>query len=232
MESQPMSTATLSKSQRKQLRKQMMERKQELMAKHGRADSGASPRSFTDVKPKLPADVKKPIPDAVASNRPRWTPPVPHRSITANTPPPVRHVPFSRSTPITRPVISDLDAAGPGPLTRAAAATERVARRALTLWRQRPWQESADPRRSESHRALAGVVRPLRVLGVVVAVGAVALGRTSRDLGASDVGSLVVLGMGLAMAVALLALAEVAKGLRTLLRSSAPRPERHSATAA
>ncbi|MEO1237024.1 MAG: hypothetical protein AAFX76_09575 [Planctomycetota bacterium] len=48
--------------------------------------------------------------------------------------------------------------------------------------------------------------------------GAIALGRESRTLGLTDTASLVVLGMGLTAAVALLALAEIASALRLVVR--------------
>lgn len=231
-----MSTATLSKAQRKQLRKQMMQRKEELMAKHGR--SGGNARSFAQVKPKLPADVTPkpqptPKPQVAASVTPvgttRWNQPAPYRSLPTTAPQAVRPAatPISTTPPTPSPYraapaaapIRDLDEAGPGPLTRAAVMIERVTRRALHAWQTRPWKDTGEPRRSDAHRSLSLVVRPLRWMGFVSIAGAIAMGRTSRDMGASELGSLVVLGMGLSLAVGLFALAEIARGLRTLIRT-------------
>jgi len=194
-----MSTATLSKSQRKQLRRQMEERKKALLAKHGR--SAASRRSAA--RPSLPKD----------------PPRAPYQPPTIMLSPPARpSVKPARPRRVVVPEIRDLSAAGPGPLTRAAAGVEHVARRAAAAWRERPWQERPLRRRAEAHRTLARVVPPLRVLGVAAIVGAVALAREARVLGLSDTGALVVLGMSLGGAVVLLALAEMARALQVIAR--------------
>lgn len=234
----PGSPATLSKKERKQLRKQMMERKEKLLAKHGRGDTA---RAAT--KSKLPADPPKPTPGKL----PSWTPPTqptPHRALVETpTPQPsdfrgrgrrslrprVRDTVYAPATANVAPQpaeilpgVVDLDAAGPGPLTRAAAWIERVGRRAIVLWKQRPWRDTpeadGEARRSEAYRSLSLMIKPLRTLGIVAIAGAIVLGRESRGMGASDTGSLVVLGMGLGLAVVLLALAEIAGALRTIAR--------------
>lgn len=222
-----MSTATLSKKERKALRKKMMERKQELMAKHGRSDSRTgSSRPFSDIKPKLPADPPKP-------KLPTWTPPEPKRSLTSTTPKPESKKgsssyrrslrPRVRDTvyqpkPCPVPAVVDLDEAGPGPLTRFAAALENTGRRAVRMWQDRPWKDTGEQTRGETHRTLSLMVKPLRTLGLVAVAGAVVLGRESRSMGASETGSFVVLGMGLGLAIGLIALAEIASALRTIVR--------------
>ncbi len=116
--------------------------------------------------------------------------------------------------------VRDLDATGPGPLTRGAAALERAARRGVRLYHERPWRQQKRPTtRAHTHRNLALLVRPLRWLGAAAVLGAMALGRESRGMGAGETGSLVVLGMGLGLAVVLLALAEIAAALRVLMTS-------------
>ena len=230
----PASTATLSKKERKALRKQMMERKEQLLAKHGRAGGSGqdalagSGRSFSDIKPKLPGDPPKP-------KLPSWTPPAqpaPHRSLATafkskatlsggsatgrrSLRPRVRDT--VRPNAATAAIV-DLDHAGPGPLTRAAAALESGVFHAVRLWRNRPWRDTGDATRAETYRALTLLIKPLRLLGLVTVGGAVVLGRESRGVGISDTGSLVVLGLGLGLAVVLLALAEIARGLRTVAR--------------
>lgn len=221
--------AVLSKKERKQLRKQMTERKQQLLAKHGRGGARLAKAS----KPTLP-------PDPTRSTLPTWTPPA--------QPAPSRTLPLAEESgversrgerlrrslrprgldagsphkPITTPFIPavvDLDGTGPGPLTRAAVLVERESRRIVRVWQQRPWREVADaPRRSQTHRGLSLIIKPLRVLGMVSIVGALMLGRESRNMGATDTGSLVVLGMGLGLAVLLLALAEIAGAMRMIVR--------------
>jgi hypothetical protein len=236
---------TLSKKERKQLRKEMMQRKTELQAKFGRGNAApvgrgkVSPnsRSFADVKPKLPGDPPKPAatprapkPSAAARpssaptpvTRPRWSRPA-NAAEDAEPKPPPAEAPatFSAESAPNAPGIQHLDAPGPGPLTRAAAACESAARRGLQLYRDRPWQRSAQPTpspRPAAYRSLSLMIKPLRLLGLTAVGGAVVLGRESRLLGATDTGSLVVLGFGLALAVGLLALAEIAGGLRTVLR--------------
>lgn len=229
---------TLSKKERKQLRKQMMERKEQLLAKHGRtAGKGGSTtagdsrlgssRMFSDIKPKLPTDPPKPT----AGKIPTWTPPTqpePHRTLSATTTKPatsggrrslrprVRDTVYT--TAPTPPLVRDLDHTGPGPLTRFAAALENTGRHAVRLWQERPWKDSGEQTRGETHRTLSLMVKPLRTLGLVAVVGALVLGRESRSMGASDTGSLVVLGMGLGLAIGLLALAEIASALRTIVR--------------
>lgn len=230
---------TLSKKERKQLRKQMMERKEQLLAKHGRGDTARA----ASARPKLPSDPPK-------AKLPTWTPPAqpaPHRALVETTAAPepaafrgrrslrprvrdTAYLPASDKTtpqpaeilPGELPGVVDLDDAGPGPLTRAAAAVERVGRRSIILWKQRPWRDTGEtrgePRRSEAYRSLSLMVRPLRTLGLVAIAGAIVLGRESRGMGASETGSLVVLGMGLGLAVVLLALAEIAGALRTIAR--------------
>ena len=207
-----MSQAVLSKSQRKQLRKQMEERKQALLAKHGR--SGTSSRR--PVRPSLPKD----------------PPRAPYQPPTIVLSPPARPTPSPPKTPKTvmpartrravvrsvEPEIRDLSEAGPGPLTRTAAGLEHVARRAAAAWRERPWQERPLRRRTEAHRTLARVVPPLRLMGVAAIVGALALAREVRGLGVSDTGVLVVLGMSLGGAVVLLTLAEMARALQVIAR--------------
>ncbi|MEM7627650.1 MAG: hypothetical protein AAF333_18800 [Planctomycetota bacterium] len=222
-----MSTATLSKKERKALRKQMMERKEQLLAKHGRGTGKAgdsrlgSSRVFSDIKPKLPGDPPKP-------KLPSWTPPAqpaPHRTLadTIKPRPSTRRSlrPRVRDTVSPNPataLIRDLDHNGPGPLTRAAAALESGVRHAVRLWRQRPWRDTGESTRAETYRALTLLIKPLRLLGLVTIGGAVVLGRESRGIGISDTGSLVVLGLGLGLAVVLLSLAEIASGLRTVAR--------------
>jgi hypothetical protein len=215
-----MSTATLSKKERKQLRKQMLERKAQLRAKHGRSGSRAAaaadpPPGGSDHRPTgfraLSQAKVEPRPTP-----PSWTPPpqpAPHRTLTRHTPKPTRTDPGP-----TPAAVVHLDDPGPGPLTRAAAFVETSARRGLQLWRDRPWQDAGEVTRAESHRALSLLIPPLRTLGLVMIGGAVVLGRESRDLGATTTGSLVFLGVGLALAVVLLGLAELAAGLRTVLR--------------
>lgn len=239
-----MSTATLSKKERKALRKQMMERKEQLLAKHGRSGKAAakadsrlgSSRMFSDIKPKLPADPPKP-------KLPSWTPPAqpkPHRTLTgADKPrgsrrslrPRVRDTVNSTASRQRfnglpgLPGVRDLDDNGPGPLTRAAAMLTRAVSglelgvvKAVRLWQERPWRDTGDASRAEAYRSLTLLIKPLRLLGIVAVGGAVVLGRESRGVGVSDTGSLVVLGMGLAIAVILLALAEIASGIRTVAR--------------
>ncbi|MEO0514644.1 MAG: hypothetical protein AAF086_05040 [Planctomycetota bacterium] len=235
-------TATLSKKERKQLRKQMMERKEQLLAKHGRPSgssagdrrlgSSSGGRMFSDIKPKLPADPPKPS----ASKLPTWTPPAqpePHRTLSAATPKPaisgaagrrrslrprVRDTVYTPAPTPTPAVVRDLDDTGPGPLTRFAAALENTSRRGLLAWRNRPWRDTGEQTRGDTHRTLSLMIKPLRTLGLVAVVGAVVLGRESRSMGASDTGSLVVLGMGLGLAIGLLALAEITSALRTIVR--------------
>lgn len=236
---------TLSKKERKALRKQMMERKEELLAKHGRAAGKGgtaasadarlgSSRAFADIKPKLPADPPKPA--AISAGKlPTWTPPEPQRSLvttSTTTPKPANPAasggrrrslrPRVRDTvypPAPRPaVVRDLDDTGPGPLTRFAAALENTGRHAVRLWQERPWKDTGEQTRGETHRTLSLMIKPLRSLGLVAVVGALMLGRESRSMGASDTGSLVVLGMGLGLAIGLLALAEIASALRTIVR--------------
>ncbi|MEM6854678.1 MAG: hypothetical protein AAF593_09745, partial [Planctomycetota bacterium] len=223
------STSTLSKKERKALRKQMMERKEQLLAKHGRANGSrggdsrlGSSKMFSDIKPKLPADPPKP-------KLPTWNPPEPKRTLAATTAKPASAPvaypgrrslrPRVRDTvyqPQPRPaIVRDLDDAGPGPLTRFAAALENTGRRVVRLWQQRPWKDTGDQTRGETHRSLSLMIKPLRTLGLIAVVGALVLGRESRSMGASDTGSLVVLGMGLGLAIGLLALAEIASALRT-----------------
>ncbi len=243
----PANPGTLSKKERKALRKQMMQRKEQLLAKHGRSPgnprnpgssvtSGSardgrlgSSRMFSDVKPKLPAAPPKPT----ASKLPTWTPPDPQRTLAAATPKPASSVtsggrrslrPRVRDTvytPAPRPtpgVVRDLDDTGPGPLTRFAAALEHAGRRGWHAWQNRPWRDTGEPTRADTHRTLSVMIKPLRTLGLVAVVGAVVLGRESRRMGASDTGSFVVLGMGLGLAIGLLALAEIAGALRTIVR--------------
>lgn len=239
------SSATLSKKERKALRKQMMERKEQLLAKRGRvggkggsaasADARlGSSRAFADIKPKLPADPPKPERSSVTSGGklPTWTPPEPHRSLSTTTPKPASPAtsggrrrslrPRVRDTVYTAApmpsLVRDLDHTGPGPLTRFAAALENTGRRAVRLWQERPWKDTGEQTRGETHRTLSLMVKPLRTLGLVAVVGALVLGRESRSMGASDTGSLVVLGMGLGLAIGLLALAEIASALRTIVR--------------
>lgn len=236
--------AILSKKERKQLRKQMMERKEQLLAKHGRSagssakggivspgdarlGSSSGGRLFSDIKPKLPADPPKPT----VSKLPTWTPPAqpePQRTLAATTPKP-ESTPSRRSlrprvrdtvyaaAPVTN-VVNDLDDTGPGPLTRFAAALEHASRRGLQAWRNRPWKDTGEATRGDTHRTLSLMIKPLRTLGFVAMLGAVVLGRESRSMGASDTGSLVVLGMGLGLAIGLLALAEITSALRTIVR--------------
>ncbi|MEM9881761.1 MAG: hypothetical protein AAF800_02445 [Planctomycetota bacterium] len=211
-----MSTATLSKKERKALRKQMLERKEALLAKHGRGGTGGAARSFADVKPKLPGDPPKPAASARAGRRVGWSPPAPPRTL-----PPARPRFAGRTRPAAAPEtppIRRLDE--PGPLTRSAAAVERGFATATRLWRDRPWKRDPDrpARRAQAHRGLATVVRPLRFLGLAAVGGAVALGRASRAAGFDDAASFVVLGLGLGLAVGLLALAEIAAALATLVR--------------
>ncbi len=201
-----MSTATLSKSQRKKLRRQMEERKKALLAKHGR--SAAAGRTGT--RPSLPKDPPRtpfPPPTAVVV-------PAPVVRAPAVPPPPTSKPPARAAVPEVR----DLDAPGPGPLSRGAAVVEHMARRAAAAYRERPWQERPLRRRAEAHRTLARLVPPLRVLGVAAVVGAVALAREARGLGLSDTGALVVLGMSLGGAVVLLSLAEMARALQVVAR--------------
>ncbi|MEM1108832.1 MAG: hypothetical protein AAGH99_09105 [Planctomycetota bacterium] len=235
--STPGSTATLSKKERKALRKQMMEKKEQLLAKHGRSDKAlGSSRPFSDIKPKLPADPPKP-------KLPTWTPPEPKRTLAAITPKPastrdrsarrrslrprVRDEVRTQPAPAYLPGagtlpgaggVRDLDHTGPGPLTRFAAALENTGRGIARLWRDRPWRDTGDQTRGETHRTLSLMIKPLRTLGIVAVPGALVLGRELRLMGASDTGSLVVLGMGLSLAVGLLALAEIAGALRTIVR--------------
>lgn len=197
----------------------------------------SSTRMFSDIKPKLPADPPKPARNS-ETKPPTWTPPnqpEPHRSLTAITPKPEpRHGNLNGRRSL-RPrvrdtvhavtpspaIVRDLDDIGPGPLTRAAAALENTGRHAVRLWKQRPWQNNGHPAnatRGDTHRGLSLMIKPLRTLGLVAVVGAVVLGRESRSMGASDTGSFVVLGMGLGLAVGLLALAEIAGALRTIVR--------------
>jgi len=226
----PGTSGTLSKKERKALRKQMMERKEQLLAKHGRAAGNTdsrlgSSKMFSDIKPKLPADPPKP-------RLPTWTAPAPHRSLSANTPKPDSKPtasnrrslrPRVRDTvaipqPATYAGVRDLDDTGPGPLTRFAAVLENAGRRGWHAWQNRPWKDTGESTRSGTHRTLSLMIKPLRTLGLVAVAGAVVLGRESRHMGASDTGSLVVLGMGLGLAVGLLALAEITSALRTIVR--------------
>lgn len=224
-----MSTATLSKKERKALRKQMMERKAQLQAKHGRAGGSdsrlGSSRMFSDIKPKLPADPPKP-------KLPTWTPPTqpePRRTLAEAQTPKPRVSGGRRSlrprvrdrveAPSAPSVIRDLDYTGPGPLTKAAAALESGIRGVVRLWQERPWKDTgATDTRAQTYRSLSLLIKPLRWLGVIAIGGAVVLGRESRGIGVSDTGSFVVLGMGLGLAVVLLTLAELASGLRQITR--------------
>ncbi len=180
-----MTTALLPKKERKQLRKQMLERKQQLLAKHGRSGgrhsaasvstsvtsssspcTSANPRTFGEVKPKLPGD---PPLKGPANPLPRWTPPTqpaPARSLAAG---PLAQTVFTCETaedaetldssvpvappcppslipkqaaasPVSHIAGLDLPAAGPGPLTRAAVVLENAARQTIRLLRERPWQ--------------------------------------------------------------------------------------------
>ncbi|MEM6458095.1 MAG: hypothetical protein AAF710_01755 [Planctomycetota bacterium] len=209
-----MSTATLSKKERKALRKQMLERKEALLAKHGRGGSAGTARSFADVKPKLPGDPPKP-----AASRHGWTAPSPKRTLAPARPRFAGRV-RSETSVVAAPSsrIRSLDE--PGPLTRSAAAVERGFATATRLWRDRPWKRDPDrpARRAQAHRGLATLVRPLRFLGLAAVGGAVVLGRASRAAGFDDPASFVVLGLGLGLAVGLLALAEIAAALATLVR--------------
>ena len=158
------STATLSKKERKQLRKQMLERKQQLQAKHGRAASSGSREmsgksvSFSDIQPKLPSDRPR-------SALPAWTPPrqpEPKRELaptgqrgsvfTDRDPVPANddatprvvelhhpHPETDRSgvaAGSTRYIGIDVPPAGPGPLTRLAAGVEQGVRGLLHRWQR------------------------------------------------------------------------------------------------
>ena len=206
-----MSTATLTKSQRKQLRRQMEERKQALLAKHGRSASSGRPAA----RPSLPKDPPRASyqpPTIVLSPPARPTPrPTKAPAIAKPARPPGAVV---RSV---EPEIRDLSNPGPGPLTRTAAGVERVARRAAAAWRERPWRERPLRCRAEAHRTLARVVPPLRFMGVAGIIGALALAREARGFGLSDTGVLVVLGMSLGGAVVLLTLAEMARALQVVV---------------
>ncbi|MEM8738984.1 MAG: hypothetical protein AAGG38_10985 [Planctomycetota bacterium] len=241
-------SSTLSKKERKALRKQMMERKEQLLAKHGRGGGASSsagsarPRRFADIKPKLPGD-PAPKPKPAAADTLSWTAPpqpAPHRSLPASAPtsktprgtrrhawlpasPSTASTPAPAPAPTPGPTLPQAILVPGGPLTRAAAAFEAGLRRAAQFYRDRPWQRAdrdADtkPRRADAHRALALLIKPLRVLGYAAVAGAIVLGRESRGLGLSETSSLVVLGMGLGLAVVLLALAEIAGALRLILK--------------
>ena len=93
-----------------------------------------------------------------------------------------------------------------------------MGRRAAAAYSERPWQERPLRRRAEAHRTLARLVPPLRIFGVAAVVGAVALAREVRGMGITDTGTLIVLGMGLGMAVMLLALAEISRALQVITR--------------
>lgn len=256
--------STLSKKQRKEMRKQMADRKQQLLAQHGRG-SGAShtgkswvgqpaTKAFTSSgtngfhgslpsaagpvrwEPPTPADRSQLPPPLVASPKPTTAPNA------ATSAAAVIHKPTCVATvKITADDAStgnlstdslepaslqsanavfpwrDLDATQVGPLTRLAAALEHHLSRGVALYQARPWRQRPLLRRPEAHRTLSLLIRPLRWLGLATLAGAFALGRESRSFGVSDTGSLVVLGMGLALAVLLLAAAEIAGGLRVLL---------------
>ena len=226
-----MSNAVLTKKQRKKMRKEMQARKQTLMAKHGRSGGGGGAgserpfRTFSDVKPKLPSDPPK------AKTATRWQPPEPERVVATTVKPsrpavgtrpktvyrpPAR--PARPARPVPQPVVRDLDAPGPGPLTRAAAGLEGMARRTAAAYRDRPWQDRPVQIRAEAHRTLARVVPPLRILGFMTVFGALALAREARTMGVADTGALVVLGMGLGGAVIMLAMAEIARALQQVVR--------------
>ncbi|MEE9405150.1 MAG: hypothetical protein V3V20_09670 [Algisphaera sp.] len=254
-----MSNAVLTKKQRKQLRKQMQERKQALLAKHGRdrqgsvggaggsVSGGLPPRQFKGgAKPNLPGRLPRGTATLPAASR--WQAPKPAREMVASVPPvrsrrvasPVASaseapaaVPKSilpTPTPVgtrprtvwqsaqAEPEVCDLDAPGPGPLARAAVGVEALGRKAAAAYRDRPWQDQPIKKRSEAYRTLAVVVTPLRVLGVAAVFGALALAREARGLGVSDMGTLVVLGMGLGGAVMMLAMAEMARALQAIVR--------------
>ncbi len=218
-------SATMSKKEKKQLRKQMMQRKAELIAKHGSnvgrrpGDSGAY-RTFSDVKPKLPSYTPspsrpKPVIKAVTPPKPAAT-----RKPRVVSPAPAPTAPAS-----AYPTAEDrIGETGPGVLQRSAARVEAfggaVRRGVGAALRWRPpkiaWHRLSADATASGFGTLASVVWPLRLCGLVAVGAAVKLALEAHSAGMTVVSTALVLGMGVALAVVLIALAEIARALRHL----------------
>ncbi|MEM8783271.1 MAG: hypothetical protein AAGE65_10520 [Planctomycetota bacterium] len=233
-------SATMSKKEKKALRKQMMQRKQELLAKHGSpASSGGRPgdsgayRTFSDVKPKLPTYTpSKPATPVKSKPKPKisrvaWrdrSKPV----IKTKTPPAPQAV---RAALPKRPVVAvpSPAAAGspceltPGVLQRSAARVEAGAARvaALRHWRppRIPWEKLSVDATAPAFGTLRAIVWPMRLCGLVAVGGAAKLALEAHAAGFSPVAASLVLGLGVAVAVGVLALAEISRVLHHLGRA-------------
>ncbi len=234
-------SATLTKKEKKQLRKQMMLKKQELIAKHGSArpgDSGSSGgfRTFADVKPKLPSYTPSAAPTRPSARpKPVIKTVVPPKPAAARKPRVVSPAPAVSSQPshYAATTYENTDAVpvvavdgGPGVLQRGAARVEwlfgKVAAGlgAALRWRPHvpriPWHRMTADATAPGFGTLGTIVWPLRCCGLVAVGGAAKLALEAHTRGASLVATTLVLGMGLAVAVMILALAEIARALKHL----------------
>ncbi|MEM1446072.1 MAG: hypothetical protein AAGF84_08460 [Planctomycetota bacterium] len=248
-------SATLSKKEKKALRKQMMQRKQELLAKHGspgtRPGDSGSYRTFSDVKPKLPtytppkrSESAKPSKTSNSSkagkSRLSWRDRV-KPVVTAKTPPapkPARKfspklakskpalatrqpTPVTAATPVA--VVSP-NGLTPGLLQRSAARIEAGAARiaALRHWRppRIPWEKFSVDATAPTFGTLRSMVWPMRLCGLVAVGGAVKLALEAQAAGFTPVASSLVFGLGVAVGVGVLALAEISRVLHHLGRAA------------
>ncbi|MEM1446455.1 MAG: hypothetical protein AAGF84_10390 [Planctomycetota bacterium] len=254
-------SATLSKKEKKALRKQMMQRKQELLAKHGSpgssnsgkrpGDSGAY-RTFSDVKPKLPTytppkrsePVKPSKPSKPSRTRVSWrdrvkpvvttkTPPAPKPARTFS-PKLAQPKPQSRSVAATHPsrpvppatpvAVASPHGLTPGLLQRSAARIEAGAARiaALRRWRppRIPWEKFSVDATAPTFGTLRSMVWPMRLCGIVAVGGAAKLALEAHAAGFTPVAASLVFGLGVAVAVGVLALAEIGRVLHHLGRAA------------
>ncbi|MEM7575874.1 MAG: hypothetical protein AAF328_00235 [Planctomycetota bacterium] len=258
-------SATLSKKDKKQLRKQMMQRKQELLAKQAQRNSGGltgnssgipgprpgdsgAYRTFSDVKPKLPtytpsppgtpakpAAKSKPKSNAKAkASRVSWRDRA-RPAIKTKTPPKAEAV---RATAPARPIrvpsrpaapaqaslqVLPSNELPPGVLQRSAARIEAGAARIAALRHYRPpripWEKLSVDATAPAFGTLRAIVWPMRLCGLVAVGGAAKLALEAQAAGFSAVAASLVFGLGLAVAVGVLALAEICRVLHHLGRA-------------
>ena len=222
-----MSGPHLTKKQRKELRKQMMQRKAELIAKHGsavgRPGESRKFRSFSEVQPKLPSYTPSPQPQSRQAR--------PEPVVTATTPPEpsaaTRRRLFKRpETEPTRQVRAPkLPADRPAARTPARRGFGRLTDPFVRIWDSvtaavnwRPFAQSDPDTIHAGFGTLGAVVWPLRLCGIICVGGAVKLALEANSQGATYIPSMLVLGMGVALAVMILAMAEIARALRVITR--------------
>ncbi len=216
-------SATMSKKERKAMRKQMAKRKMELLAKHGRADRSATHKPNlpkwepvqTTEEPAPRASRPEPVVTQTVPPKPSTPRKIIKRRVMPRSAAPAKPV-ATPVKPATRMVVTE----APGPLQRGAAVLEHGLAKAATLPGKAKELMKVEPDEPSAYGSVSTMVWPLRFCGLAATAGAVKL---SVDAGAAGgmLTGMVTLGMGLGLAVMLLGLAELARAVWGLTRAQA-----------